>query len=222
MHTDDDFPQEHSAPVDDEHPGYEITDANVGGVAVFLAGLFGFVLIFFGVCFLLGRMINTGIQKSYVEDYGEQNKWHGGPAKKGELENLASNPEMQQKELQNMTASFPSPRLDIDDGNQATADLHAREDLLLDHYSVAVAGGGTIRIPISRAMELIAQRGLPVNAAVTTSAPLTGDAKPMVQAPLTSGFARTGYEYDVIAAREQKMSFSKAEASEKAEVTPAK
>ena len=34
-----------------------------------------------------------------------------------------------------MTTTFPEPRLDIDDGNQATADLHAREDLLLDHYS---------------------------------------------------------------------------------------
>ena len=216
MHTEDDFPEEHSTPVDAEHPGYEITDANVGGVAVFLAGLFGSVLIFFGVCFLLGRVINTGIQKSYVEDYGEQNKWHGGPAKKGERENLASNPAMQQQELRKMTATFPSPRLDIDDGNQATADLHAREDLLLDHYSVAAAGGGTIRIPISRAMELIAQRGLPVNAAVTTSAPLTGDVKPAVQVPLTMGFARTGFEYETIAAREQKMSFTKAEANEKA------
>ena len=30
---------------------------------------------------------------------------------------------------------FPTPRLETDDGNQDTADLHAREDLLLDHYS---------------------------------------------------------------------------------------
>ncbi len=68
-----------------------------------------------------------------------------------------------------MTAAFPTPRLEIDDGNQATADLHAREDLLLNHYSTIEGGGGAIRIPISRAMELIAQRGLPVNAATATS-----------------------------------------------------
>ena len=55
---------------------------------------------------------------------------------------------MEQKELQQMTATFPPPRLDIDDGNQATADLHAREDLLLDHYSAVDGQGGTIRIPI--------------------------------------------------------------------------
>ena len=55
-----------------------------------------------------------------------------------------------------MTATFPNPRLDTDDGNQATADLHAREDLLLDHYSSVAGDSSTIRIPISRAMELIA------------------------------------------------------------------
>jgi len=36
---------------DDEQPGYETTDVNVGGVIVFLGGLSGFVLIFFVFCF---------------------------------------------------------------------------------------------------------------------------------------------------------------------------
>ena len=71
-----------------------------------------------------------------------------------------------------MTSTFPEPRLDIDDGNQATADLHAREDLLLNNYSVDPSEGGTIRIPIARAMELIAQRGLPVNAQGAAAAAL--------------------------------------------------
>ena len=219
MPTNDDLNQyqNHGETVDAEHPGYETTDVNVNGVAVFLAGLFGFVLIFFGVCFFLGRVINT----QFAKQDGETNKWHGGPVAKGERENLAPNPEMQQRQLQKMIATFPNPRLDIDDGNQATADLHAREDLLLEHYSVA-PGTGTVRIPINRAMELIAERGLPVVAPATTSAPLTGDVAPVVQAPLTTGFARTGYEIDVIEARAQKMSFAKAEASTHAEVKPLK
>jgi hypothetical protein len=219
MPTNDDLNQHnnHGEPVDAEHPGYETTDINVHGVAVFLAGLFGFVLIFFGVCFFLGRVINT----QFAKQDGETNKWHGGPTAKGERETLAPNPEMQQRQLQKMIATFPNPRLDIDDGNQATADLHAREDLLLEHYSVA-PGTGTIRIPINRAMELIAERGLPVVAPATTAAPLTGDVAPVVQAPLTTGFARTGYEIDVIEARTQKMSFAKAEASTHAEVKPLK
>jgi hypothetical protein len=192
-------------PHEEKGPGYELTDANVGGVAVFLAGLFGFVIIFFGVCFFLGRVINNQIAK---QD-GEPNKWHGGPvAGKEKLQNLAPNPEMQQRELQKMTAAFPTPRLDTDDGNQSTADLHAREDLFLDHYSVS---GNTVRVPINRAMELVAERGLPVNAAAAGSAPLAGDVKPEVQAPLTIGFARTGYEIDAMESRAQKMSFAKAE-----------
>jgi hypothetical protein len=210
MPTNDDLNHEHSTPVDADHPGYETTDVNVNGIAVFLAGLFGTVLIFFGVCFMLGKVINNGIQSSYAADYGEPNKWHGGPAAKTKLDNLESNPAMEQKEFGKMAATFPNPRLDIDDGNQATADLHAREDLLLDHYSSIPGDSSTIRIPISRAMELIAQRGLPVNTAAATSQQLAGDVKPEVQAPLTTGFARTGYEIDAMETRAQRMSSEKA------------
>jgi hypothetical protein len=45
-------------------------------------------------------------------------------------------------------------------------------------------------------MELIAQRGLPVAPAVQTAPLLTGDSTPVIQVPLTSGFARTGYELE--------------------------
>ena len=228
MHTNDEdlnnTAHHDHGPVDVDHPGYETSDVNVGGVAVFLAGLFGFVLIFFGFCFVMGRVINRAFETAD----GAADKWHQGPVIAGEAEpggkrkNLASSPEIQQKQLAQITASFPSPRLDIDDGNQATADLHAREDLLLDHYSVAPGSNGAIRIPIERAMELIAQRGLPVAASTTTGTELAGDTKPMVQAPLTTGFARTGYELDVIEARAQKMNYGRAEANAHAELTPVK
>ncbi len=213
---------------DAEHPGYEVTDVNAGGVAVFLAGLFGSVFIFFLLCYGLGVLINGGIKK---ED-GPTTKWNrlssfagadafqGDGKTKGKRQDLASNPEMQQREFQQMTSTFPEPRLDIDDGNQATADLHAREDLLLNNYSETA---GTIRIPISHAMEIIVQRGLPVNAqAGTTSVEMAGDEKPTVQAPLTSGFARTGYELETIEAREQKMNYGKAVGESKAELAPVK
>jgi len=89
---------------------------------------------------------------------------------------------------------------------------------LLDYYSVSSNENGAIRIPISRAMELIAQRGLPVSTAPASTEPvMTGDTKPAVQAPLTTGFARTGYELDVIAAREQKLAYGKSEGATKAE-----
>jgi hypothetical protein len=200
--------------IDPNNPGYETQDVNVGGVTVFLGGLLGFVIIFFVFCFFMGKVINTAFEK---QD-GPADKWHASSAQsvgvaEGKRQDLTSNAEMQQRALQQMTANFPSPRLDVDDGNQATADLHAREDLLLDHYST-VPGETGIRIPIERAMELIAQKGLPVAPAVQTEQ-LADDHKPQLQAPLTSGFARTGYELEVMEARAQKMSYGKAEAGEK-------
>jgi len=209
---------------DSEHPGYEVTDVNANGIVVFLAGLFGSVVVFFFLCYGIGILINGGIKK---ED-GPSTKWNrpstfAGP-ESGKRQDLASNPEMEQKEFQQMTSTFPEPRLDIDDGNQATADLHAREDLLLNNYSSSAAEAGVIRIPISRAMELIAHRGLPVNSQAGAAAvEMAGDEKPAVQAPLTSGFARTGYELETIEAREQKLNYGRAAAGEnKAELAPVK
>jgi hypothetical protein len=217
-------PHENSV-IDPEHPGYETTDVNVKGVTVFLAGLFGFVLIFFVFCFGMGKVINSALEK---QD-GPPDKWHPATTFAGKenpdakRQDLTSNADMQQKELQQMTASFPTPRLDADDGNQATADLHAKEDLLLEHYSSDAAQPGAIRIPIERAMELIAERGLPVaQQAATTTTLMAGDSKPTIQMPLTTGFARTGYELDVMEARKQRLSYSQAEGATHAELAPVK
>jgi len=207
----------HPAPkFDDNHPGYEIQDVNVGGISTFLAGLFGFVLIFFVFCFFMGKAINYALLK---QD-GEPNKWQQNLSQAGatphgdKREDLMSNAEMQQKQLAAISQSFPTPRLEMDDGNQDVADLHAREDLLLDHYSSSSdLPAGTIRIPIERAMQLIVQRGLGTPATAQQPAKLmAGETAPTVQAPLTNGFARTGYELDTIEAREQKLDYEHAEA----------
>jgi hypothetical protein len=206
-------PADYSPPVDAEHPGYEVEDVNVRGIAVFLAGLFGTVIIFFFFCYGMGKVINN----LWAKQDGAATKWTiaAGTVPLGKGKDLASNPEIQQQQLQQITGNFPGPRLDVDDGNQATADLHAREDLLLEHYSLVDGQPGTIRIPIERAMELIAQRGLPVeNQAATTPDNVAHAAAPEIKTPLTDGFARTGYELMTIEAREQKMNYGKAVAAE--------
>ena len=207
-------PQGHAGPRADENPGYETTDVNVNGVIVFLAGLGGFLIVFFVFCFVMGRVINGAIQKAD----GPTTKWNqtsdfaGAAINGGKRQDLVNDPELEQKQLQQLTATFPTPRLDIDDGEQSTADLHAREDLLLDYYSTSPGEGSNIRIPITRAMELIAQRGLPVNTSAAATEPLmVGDDKPVILAPLTTGFARTGYELDTIEARAEKMAYGRAE-----------
>jgi hypothetical protein len=208
---------------DSKAAGYEMTDVNASGIVVFLGGLFGFVIIFFFFCFLMGRVINGELER---ED-GKTDQWHqhntifaGALANNGKREDLKSNAAMQQQAFKQMADAFPEPRLDIDDGNQATSDLHAREDLLLDHYSSSP--GEPLRIPIDRAMQLIAARGLPVSAATETTTKMVGDVQPVVQAPLTNGFARTGYELTQIEARQQKLDYGKAEGAEHAELKPAK
>jgi hypothetical protein len=170
----------------------------------------------------MGRAINAEWQK---QD-GSANKWSiasGAAQPGGKGRDLVSNPEMEQKQLQQIAAGFSEPRLDIDDGNQATADLHAREDLLLEHYSLIDGQPGTIRIPIERAMQLIVQRGLPVVNQTTTAADSVAyAARPEIQAPLTTGFARTGFELTTIEARQQKMIYGRAENSANPEAKPQK
>src|ERR1700761_6720345 len=174
-----------------DSPGYEVTDVNVSGVAVFLASLGAFVGVFFIFCFGMGKVINTAILKSD----GPPNKWNMiGAQPTGKRQDLTSNAVMEQNQLNQMVQRFPTPRLQTDDGNLEVAEMHAREDLLLDHYSWIDRSSGKLRIPIDRAMQLVADR-LPVAAAEQTTEPLmAGDRIPVVTAPLTDGFARTGYE----------------------------
>jgi hypothetical protein len=210
----------HPAPkIDDNNPGYETQDVNVGGVATFLAGLFGSVLIFFVFCFFMGKAINYQL----VKLDGPVNKWNkslglAGTTPRGEKrEDLMSNAELQQRQEAAVAQSFPTPRLAIDNGEQDTADLHAREDLLLNHYSTSAdLPAGTIRIPIHRAMQLILDRGLGASApSVPQPKLMFGDKQPVVTAPLTNGFARTGYELETIEARNQRNDYEHAVQNEK-------
>jgi hypothetical protein len=172
--------------------GYEVTDVSVQGILVFLVALFLSLGVFFVFCFGMGKVINNALEKHD----GPVDKWHAA-APASNLRSMESNPAGEQQELHRLTQTFPTPRLQTDDGNQDVANLHEREDLLLDHYSWIDRSQGKVRIPIDRAMELIAQRGLPVApAATSTETLMAGDSKPVVQMPLTDGFARTAFEQE--------------------------
>jgi len=190
-------PEDHSGEEIDVSAGYEKSDVGTTGILWFLGALSFFVVVTAFLCYGIGVAINAHMKK---ED-GPKNKW-ATTVDVTTLGNLANNPELQNK-MAAMTQNFPTPRLQTDDGNQEIADLHAKEDLLLEHYSWANQSQGKVRIPIERAMELIAQQGLPVAPKVDEAPLLTGDSKPVVALPLTSGFARTGYEQDTAQAVEE-------------------
>jgi hypothetical protein len=180
--------------------GYEPTDVNVRGIVIFLIALGVFVGVFFVFCFGMGKVINTAIAKRD----GPPNRWHAPIVAPPPGRNLTSAAVMEQEELRELTQRFPTPRMQTDDGDQDVADLHAREDLLLDHYSWIDRQQGKVRIPISRAMQLLAQYGLPVAPATQSAPPLmAGDKEPQVALPLTDGFARTGFEQQQLATIEQ-------------------
>jgi hypothetical protein len=184
-----------------DSPGYEVTDVNVNGIVVFLASLGAFVGVFFIFCFGMGKVINTAILKSD----GPPNKWNMiGTQPSGKRQDLTSNAVMEQNQLNQMVQKFPTPRLQTDDGNLEIAEMHAREDLLLNYYSWVDRSSGKVRIPIARAMEIIAKNGLPVAPEEQTVEPLmAGDRAPVVTVPLTDGFARTAYEQQYMETLEQ-------------------
>lgn len=205
--------------------GYELSDANVNGILAFLAVLAASLAVFFVFCFALGKLINHELIKAD----GQVTTWtslNGVNTTPGQREIIVSNAKMEQEQFSIMTKRFPSPRVQLDDGNQDTADLHAKEDLLLDYYSYVNKSSGQVRIPITRAMQLIAQRGLPVaaNAKVKAVEPmgeqgaqaqsptaaevqgnLAGVEPVVVPVPLTDGFARTGWEQEVDTERHQRL-----------------
>jgi len=183
-------PEDHRPEEVDASLGYEPVDVRVTGIVVFLVAMTIFVAVVGIVAYGVGKVIDARMAK---ED-GPRTKW-ASPVDVRQLGNLPSNPELQHK-MAELTERFPTPRLQTDDGNQDLVDLHAREDLLLDHYSWVDQSQGKVRIPIERAMELIAQRGLPVAPAVQRQPLMTGDRRPTITMPLTDGFARTGYEQD--------------------------
>ena len=174
----------------DTSQGYEQSDVKITGIVVFMTSLLIFVAVIGVLCYGIGAWFNARMDR---ED-GPNSKWTK-TVDVRQIGNFPSSPELQNK-VAELTQTFPTPRLLNDDGDQDVAEMHAREDLLLDNYTWVDQSKGTVRIPIERAMELIAQRGLPVAPAVQAQPLMTGDSAPAITMPLTDGFARTSYEQE--------------------------
>ena len=170
--------------------GFEQSDVKMTGILVFLVSLGMLVAVAAVLCYGVGKVINAHLNH---ED-GPNTKWTQAVNIR-QLGNMPSSPEMQNK-VAELTQQFPTPRVQTDDGNQDVADLHAREDLLLDNYTWVDADHTKVRIPIERAMELLAKQGLQVAPTVQLPAAMAGDDRPVIHAPLTSGFAPTAFEQE--------------------------
>lgn len=175
----------------DVSAGYETSDVRITGIIVFLVALGIFVAVSALLCYGIGAAINAHLN---AED-GPTSHW----SKTVDIRSLGdmpSAPAMQNK-VAELTQSFPTPRVQTDDGNMDLVDLHQRENLLLDHYSWVNEKQGQVRIPIERAMELLAKQGLPVAPAAQQPKLMTGDSRPVVTAPLTNGYAPTADDQEM-------------------------
>ncbi|HUX45199.1 MAG TPA: hypothetical protein VMV57_10650 [Terracidiphilus sp.] len=174
----------------DASQGYEQSDVRVTGIVVFLTAFAIFVAVVAITAYGVGKVLDMRMAKLDPRP----NRWTK-TVDVRELGNMPSSPELQKK-MAELTQEFPTPRLQTDNGMSDLAVLHEHEDLLLNHYSWVDQSKGTVRIPIDRAMELVAAQGLPVAPTEKLPALMTGDSRPSITEPLTNGFARTGYEQD--------------------------
>jgi hypothetical protein len=78
----------------------------------------------------------------------------------------------------------PAPRLE-DKPLAPRAQLNARENAILTTYGWVDKKAGIVRIPIDRAMDLIAHRGLPATGTAPAASPASGTAAP--EKPLAPG-----------------------------------
>src|SRR6266851_2237852 len=137
-------PVEHeSAP---SHGGYERQDIGARGIFYFLAGLLAATLV---IAFLL-----SGLYRILDQRF----RTHQPP-----VNPLAANVPQDTRKVppQYPETAFPDPRLETDERTQLNS-IRIAEERKLNSYGWVDEKAGTVHIPIERAMELLAQRGLPL------------------------------------------------------------
>ena len=149
--------------------GYERRDIGTAGVLYFLLGL--------AVAGLLVYFIAAGVY-SYLDKRSE--------AEQAPVSPLVTNAPADTRKLpidykDYLKQDFPSPQLEIDERNQLDK-IRKDEADTLSTYGYIDQSAGIVRIPIDRAMDLIAQRGLPVRTqAATAAAPMPQSSRPAPQ-----------------------------------------
>lgn len=141
------------------HGSYERRDIGAAGVLYFLAALaIGGVIVHFiatGVFHELERR-NDEAQQTAISPLvtnAPTDTRHLPPVYKSDAESTDY-----EKYLQK---NFPAPRLETDERDQLDR-IRTNEEEILNTYGYVDQSAGTVHIPIERAMDLLAQRGLPV------------------------------------------------------------
>ena len=139
------------------HGDYERSDIGVSGILYFLAGL--------ALAGLVTYFIVDGLYH-FLDRRSAETQTPVSP--------LVTNAPVDTRHIQKdyPQGAFPDPKLEEDERGQLNG-IRLTEEQTLSSYDYIDQKAGTVRIPIDRAMDLIAQRGLPVRAqGASTEAPL--------------------------------------------------
>ncbi len=135
--------------------GYERSDIGVAGVLYFLLGL--------AVAGFLAYLVVDGLYH-YLDKRSEAEQAPTNPLVTNAPADTRRIPKEYNGDYEKfLKQNFPAPQLEIDERNQLD-NIRKEEERTLASYDYIDKNAGTVRIPIDRAMDLIAQRGLPVRA----------------------------------------------------------
>lgn len=137
------------------HGAFERRDIGISGVLWFLFGL--------AVAGVIITFVVNGIYH-YLEKRTE--------AEQAPVSPLVTNAPKDTRHLPTdyrdyLKQNFPSPQLEIDERTQLNK-IRLNEEETLSTYDYVDSKAGIVRIPIERAMDLIAERGLPVRSQSNT------------------------------------------------------
>lgn len=144
------------------HGDYERRDIGAAGIIYFLAGL--------GVALVIVYFVVNGLFW-YLDKRVESEQ----PAVSPLVKNIPSDtrripPKYNGDYQKYLQQEFPAPQLEINERTELN-DIRLREENTLSSYGWVDEKAGTVHIPIDRAMDLLAQRGLPVRQQSAESAP---------------------------------------------------
>jgi len=148
---------EHLEPGQHGEVGYEHRDLSARAVYTFMVSL---AVLTIAIIFMLRGVYG------FLDRYERNHQTPPSPL-------AVSVPEDTRKVPPDARNHFPEPRLEVDERNQLNGFV-LDEEKQLNSYDYVDKQAGVVRIPIERAMQLVAQRGLPVRAQGAAQAPAAG------------------------------------------------
>lgn len=151
------------------HGDYERRDITVAGVVYFLIGL--------GAAIVFVYFVANGIFAFLNKRYETEQPPVSPLVTSAPSDTRRIPPQYGNDYEKYLKEGFPAPQLEVNERTELNGE-RLREEDTLSTYGWVDQGAGKVRIPIDRAMDLLAQRGLPVRSGSTTGTTTASDAQP--------------------------------------------